>query len=891
MVRSSIGLAVAQAEVRIEGTGLVATTDSGGHYRLAAVPAGPQVVLVRRLGLASARIPVTVPISGTLTVDAVLSASALDLPGIIVTADPTSRAAGELGTASVMERDAIATQDAVDVRGVLELLPGVLLAPPGLDAPQQFALRSVPVSSTTTLTNGAPDANDLASFGTQIVVDGVPLSNNANLQTTGPRGELNVPSTAGGGIDLRTVPAATLDRVEAIRGIPSARFGDLTQGVILVETRAGRVPATLTARYDPRTFSVNGIVGRAFGSSNVLTGSLDVTETRTAPGIRDDLTRRLTGQLSHRWTPGSWTSDTRVDAFRVLQNSPERPEVVQGRASRNDDRGLRVSQRTRRPLGGSTTFEATASVDHVRRDSHTQAMLIRSALPFTDRLEPGTAVGKFIGGQYLSAVDLDGREWHVYGRLELDHRFDAAGMSHRSRGGIELRREWNGGPGFQFDIEFPPQVTFNGVQGFDRPRRFDAVPPVANTALYLDHRASAALAGMALNLQAGLRLDLLHRGTSWFSGARDQVLQPRLQAEVAPFGWFRLRGGWGRTAKLPPLSALYPAPQYFDVVNVNWFTTDPAARLAVLTTFVNDPTNPDLVLAVGTKSEAGFEIATSRRGASLAVTFYRDRTRGSAGLNPVPGFLTRDLYDFSDSSFTGQPPTLIQPPTRADTVPILVDHPANNLHLLSEGVEVSLGLPEFRPFSLKLDVEAAWAQSRLKRDGLDFGRVFAESFQMNGNRARSPYWESPIETGDRLILTYRLIHHQPRLGLIVTAAVQHTARERRRSIGGNDTLAFAGYVTRAGELISVAPEQRGDPQYADLRVVRSGFSNLPASTPADWMMSLQIAKTLPFGGRLNFFAFNALDRQGRLSQSGLGSRAYPPLRYGLTLMMPLGGVP
>jgi hypothetical protein len=224
-------------------------------------------------------------------------------------------------------------------------------------------------------------------------------------------------------------------------------------------------------------------------------------------------------------------------------------------------------------------------------------------------------------------------------------------------------------------------------------------------------------------------------------------------------------------------------------------------------------------------------------------------------------------------------------------VPILVDHPANNLHLLSEGVEVSLGLPEFRPFSLKLDVEAAWAQSRLKRDGLDFGRVFAESFQMNGNRARSPYWESPIETGDRLILTYRLIHHQPRLGLIVTAAVQHTARERRRSIGGNDTLAFAGYVTRAGELISVPPEQRGDPQYADLRVVRSGFINLPASTPADWMMSLQIAKTLPFGGRLNFFAFNALDRQGRLSQSGLGSRAYPPLRYGLTLMMPFGGVP
>jgi hypothetical protein len=890
-VQTDVGRPVARAEVRIEGTRLLAMTDSAGRYRLAAVPAGPQVVLVRRLGFAPARIPVTVPTSGTLTVDAALAASALNLPDIIVTADPGGRATGELATASVIDREAIAAQNAVDIRGVLELLPGVPLTPPGLDAPRQFALRNVPASSTTQLTQGEPGADDIAAFGTQIVQDGVPLSNNANLQTTGPRGEIRVASTAGGGVDLRMIPAATLDRVEAIRGIPSARFGDLTQGVILVETRAGAVPPTLTARYDPRTFSLNGIAGRAFGGSNVLTANLDVTETRTAPGLRDDLTRRLAGQLSHRWTPGSWTFDTRVDAFRVLQNSPERPEVVQGLASRNDDRGLRVSQRTRRPLGNSTTFEATASVDHVRRDSHTQAMLIRSALPFTDRLDAGTSVGKFIGGQYLSAVDLDGREWHLYGRLELDHRFDAAGMSHRSRGGIELRREWNGGPGYQFDIEFPPQVTFNGVQGFDRPRRFDAVPPVASTALYLDQRARAALAGMALDLQAGLRLDVLHRGTSWFSGARDQVLQPRLQAELAPVGWFRLRAGWGRTAKLPPLSSLYPAPQYFDVVNVNWFTTDPAARLAVLTTFVQDPTNPDLGFAVGTKSEAGFEIATSRRGASLAVTFYRDRTRGSAGLNPVPGFLTRDLYDFSDSSFTGQPPTLIQPPTRADTVPILVDHPANNLRLLSEGVEVSLGLPQVRPLNLKLDVAAAWAKTELARDGLDFGRVFGESFQMNANRVRSPYWESPVRTGDRLILTYRLIHHQPKLGLILTATVQHTARERRRNIGGNDTLAFAGYITRAGELVPVPPERRGDPEFADLRVARIGFFNDPEATQPDWMLSLNLAKTLPLGGRLSFFAFNALDRQGRLASPGFQGRAYAPLRYGLTVTMPLGGVP
>jgi hypothetical protein len=142
-----------------------------------------------------------------------------------------------------------------------------------------------------------------------------------------------------------------------------------------------------------------------------------------------------------------------------------------------------------------------------------------------------------------------------------------------------------------------------------------------------------------------------------------------------------------------------------------------------------------------------------------------------------------------------------------------------------------------------------------------------------------------------MVFTYRLIHHQPRLGLVFTATVQHIARERRRNVGGNDTLAFAGYITRAGELVPVPPERRGDPEFADLRVARIGFFNDPEATQPDWMLSLNLAKTLPLGGRLSFFAFNALDRQGRLASPGFQGRAYAPLRYGLTVTMPLGGVP
>jgi len=880
------GRAANSADVRIEGTPLSTMTDSAGRYRIGPVPPGPQVLVVRKIGYAPARLPLTVPATGVLIQDVTLAASALTLPDIIVTADPASRAAGEVATASVIDREAIAAQTAVSIRGALELIPGTLLQPPGLENSETFALRSVPTSSSASITVGGPGAADLAAFGTSFVLDGVPVSNNANLQTVGPRGEVRVPGTSGSGVDLRRIPAATIERVEAIRGIPSARYGDLTQGVIVVETRAGAVTPTLGGRFDPRTAGLNAVGGLPLGSAHTVTLVADATRTQGSAAAPDDISSRLSGQLSHRWEMGATTLNTRVDAWRVLQDNPERPEVLPGRANRNDDRGIRASHRGSHAFSDRTTLEWTAALDHVRRDSHTQLLLTRPTTPFTDRLEEGRAFGRYIAGTYLAALDLDGSEWQAYSRVELDKRLRAGRLNHEWRAGFELRREWNTGAGYQFDIANPPQATFNGVQGFDRPRPFDAVPAVATSAAYLDGIARIMLGGIGFTGQAGLRAEMLHRGTSWLSRVRDVVAQPRFNAEIAPLSWLRFRGGWGKTAKLPPLSMLSPPLQYYDVVNVNWFTTDPAARLAVLSTFIRDPTNDALAFSVGTKAEAGFELATARRNAALSVVFFRDKTDGGVGYAPEPGFLVRDLYDFSDSSFTGQPPTLIEPATRADTVPILVDRPANNLHLTNEGVEVSLTLPELRPLHLRLDVQAAWMKTELAKDGLDFGRTFGP-FQVDGLVPRAPYWENAVRTGDRAVLTYRLIHHQPALGLVITATVQHIAREREENVAGTDTLAWSGYITRAGELVPVPAERRGDAEYADVRKSRLDILVEPNIIPADWFLSLQVSKTLPLGGRLGFFAFNALDRMGRFSESGFGGRQFQALRYGLEVFMPL----
>lgn len=880
---------VTGATVQVEGLPMTAVSDTTGRWALGGVPAGPQTLQVTRLGYAPARLAVVVPAHGTLEQDLRMAEVALNLEGIVVTADPAGRARGELATASVLGEEAIRQQTAVSLAGVLELVPGMQLAPPGLESVSQTLLRAVPTSGAAAVTAGVSSA-DLASFGTLIVLDGVPMTNNANLQSLGPAGELSFTTSAGGGIDLRQIPASAIERVEVIRGVPSARYGDLTQGAIVVDTRTAAIPPELLVRYDARSLEASAVAGRSFGNG-VHAGSLtfDLARSRTEPGVSDDQSLRLATQLNHRARFGArdaFTLDTRVDAFQLTDDRPENANVRPEQSSWSRDRGLRISERAGLRLPFDSRLTWTLSYSRLEQRSWAASPRVRGPQPFTDRLTPGRAEGWFVEGRYLSRLTVDGAPQLLYSRLELDAVRTLWGVDHRLRAGTELRREWNSGAGYQFDIEFPPQVTFNSVQGYDRPRAYDSIPPLVQGALYLEDWMSRTLFGdVVANFQAGARLDLLHEGAWWLSGARDAVLEPRLNVELIPRTWLRLRAGWGRTAKAPSLAELFPAPQYHDVVNVNYYANDPAERLAVLTTEIKDPTNPSLGLARAIKREVGVELSLG--GATVEVVGFSDRIDGAVGLRQDPESVLRDRYALTDTILgNGIPPQIIEPPYATDTVPVLVGRPDNIVTLASRGAELTAFLPEFRPLRTRLQVQGAWIQTRQSTTGLYFGRAeIFSNFQLFQTSERIPYWRGGTEQSERALLTYRLIHHRPELGLVVTAAIQHNIHDASSDPTSVDTLAFEGYLTRRAELVPVPPAERTAPEYADLRVPRSGVLTELRATPADWLLSVQVSKTLPLSGRLSFWAYNVLDNRGIYRDVGVQRRVYQPMRFGLEMTL------
>jgi hypothetical protein len=895
------------ATLQVEGTELATRSDSLGRWALQNVPVGPQVLNVRRVGYAPVRLPVSVPVRGTRTLDVVMAVSALQLEQVTVTADRVGRARGELGTATVIDRDAIANQVATSLQGVLELVPGVVLQPPGLDAPAQFSLRTLAQSPTGGLTAGGPSAADIGAAGTLIVLDGVPLSNNANLQTVGARGE-TVPaaSTSGGGVDIRRIPAATLERVEVIRGVPSARWGDLTQGTIIVDTRAAATPPEILARLDPRTAEGSVVGGGDWQDERqALTVAFNLAQTAATRTLSSATTVRGAGQLAHRLELGVAPAqgpaqpdqrplpravfDTRADWYLLRYEAPERVDVEPGRNSFQDDRGLRISERARVAMGGGA-LELTAAYDAQAQETRETRFLSRPTLPFTDRTSEGRAVGRYIEGQYLSAYTLEGAPRLLYSRLEWErssdgHANEGAFSLAQLRAGLELRREWNGGAGYEFPLDAPPQTTINGVNGFDRPRPFDDVPPLVTSAYYADTRLVARRGQLVAELQPGLRLDVLHEGSWWASGSRSAVPQPRLTAQVSPRPWVRVRGGVGVVSKLPTVAQLFPAVQWFDVVNVNRFTPDPAERLAVLTTFIRDPTNDELEPSRATKREVALELDGGRRVGSVGLTWFNDAVAGAVTLRRDPAFLLRDRYALADTGLgTGQPGRIVDPPIGADTIPIFLDRYVNGGALDSRGVEFTVAFPEVPTLHTRLEASGAVVETRFSTDDRDFGPInTVTTFVTDTAVKRLAVFEGARQRARRSILTWRLVHHQPDLGLVVTATAQQLLTDRRYTDGQRDSLSFVGYLTRSGTLVTVPREQRLAPEYADLRRARAGGASASTSVPSDWLLSLQVVKSLPANGRLSFYFFNALDKQ--LTVGSSGSRIFPSTRFGAELTL------
>ena len=234
-------VAITDATVQIAETGQWAITDANGYFRFSDLNDGNYTLLARMLGYS----PVQISVSTSSPPDTVfyLFPLSVELETVTVTAREAA-----LGSVSQIENYAIRHTQPVSLADVLQLVPGQLAQNPELGNVAQFTIRQAP-------TNAA--AQRMNALGTALIMDGAPISNNANLQANtnilnaAPGSLPPFSSVAGRGLDLRSIPADLIESVEVIRGIPSVRHGDLSAGAVLVNTRLGAYQPKVLVRVNP----------------------------------------------------------------------------------------------------------------------------------------------------------------------------------------------------------------------------------------------------------------------------------------------------------------------------------------------------------------------------------------------------------------------------------------------------------------------------------------------------------------------------------------------------------------------------------------------------------------------------------------------------------------
>lgn len=882
--------------VPIAGATVVLSTrttvsDSSGHFVLTNVAPGHYELRVEHPRFATRLLPIRVAVGDTVRIFVRLATRFAELERVTVTAREV-RGAEPGSSASVIGRDAIEHVQASSLADVLQLVPGQPAVNPSLAGVRQSLLRQAPLSGGRDPGPGS-EADRANALGTAIVLDGVPLSNNANIQTTltilnsAPGALPSFASAADRGLDLRQLPADNVESVEVVRGVMSARHGDLTTGAILVTTRTGARAPELRLRANPQTFEMSGVAGwgAARGSGLSLDGNL--TRSQDDPRTAAGRFTRLTGNAAWRrpWgTDGRVQTVARLRLFGVIDEQQRDPGDRRYQIERwSRDRGGRVEVlgTWRRDSAGPVTLEVTGSAQLAEQGAFTQELISRDIFPVSRATRDTTAPAVFGRSEYLSRLRVDGRPLNAYARVEWRGVGAlGSGWSHQPIAGAEWRRDANLGRGRRFDPITPPRQNYSVG---DRPRDFRGIPALDIASAYVEERVRGTLAGRGVALDAGMRFDNV-APIALARGRFGTVLAPRLRARLELAPALHLRVGHGVTAKAPTLAQLHPGPRFFDLASFNYYAERPDERLSVVTTRVVEPSNEGMRAYRMTKTEGGADWRWKRADGTL--TAFREVTRGAFGTTryAVPLVYPR----LRAVAFpAGAPPVLDVVPAAIDTFLAAYDAPRNSRAIVSSGVEFTAEIPEWQLLRTSVSLGGAAVRS-LARDTdqeVAVDRLFAGTVQP---ALLGVYDAGRGSEGRQFLTSVRAVHRAPAVGMVASVLVQTTWWDDDRPVGRDAALPVA-VVDRRGVLTPLTPAEAVRPEYAALVRPVSPQALAWERRPALWLVNVRLTKTLGRDAQFAFFVNNAFaDRPLFASTRGGGlERRNPPLFFGVEALASL----
>lgn len=892
--------------LRLGSDYLWTTSDADGEFSFSNVQPGKHILEASCLGYVTVTMELDVrkDIEGLRIV---MAENSLALDEVVVTAQ---KAKDGLSTSHNLGRDALNHLQLSNTTDITALLPGGKTINPDLTTSNEFSLRE----------GGSAQGN--AAFGTAVEVDGVRIGNNASFQTMG-------------GADTRNVAVENIESIEVITGVPSAEYGDLSSGMVKINTRKGRTPTHITFSVNPRTYQAsvskgidlqedNGVLNLSAEWARAVKRLISPYESYTRSGITLSYSNTFAKVL--RFEAGATGNIGGM-------NTKDDPDAFTGEFQRERDNVFRANTSLTWLLNKSwvTNLRMDASVNY--NDNlfkYHKYESFASNQPSVHAEKEGYFLADRLPLTYFSDQVIDSRELDFAASLKYNWHKHWNNWKSSLKAGVQWKANGNVGQGEYYE---DPSLAANGY----RPRPYTDYPFMHNLSVYAEEHLTIPIASTKLEVTAGLRLENVYIKNSLYKNKA--TLSPRFNAKWQISDAFAIRGGWGITEKLPSYYILYPKPEYRDIQTYG-FSHGESTSYIYYTQPYTVIYNPELRWQRNSNSEIGIDLSLGETKVSL-VGFY-NLTKGPYNFQNVYTPYSYDILQRPDDfTMPADPQIKVDQQTGmlyirggneeywtpmdvkvTDRTFAKATKQNNGADVKRAGAELVVDFPEIKPIRTSFRLDAAYTftsylneqLSAFYQTGWSHTTLPNRSYQYVGIYANGGS-STPVINGKithNLDANLTAITHIPQARIIITCRLEMSLLRRSRNMsqyegkdyaftvedngknptGGNiyDGKSYTAvrpvaYMDLEGNIHPFTEKEAADPEFTNL-ILKSGNAYTFAQDGYGPYMSANLSITKEIGDHvsLSFFANNFTNSRPyvRSMATGIGAIFTPAFYYGLT---------
>ncbi len=741
------------------------------------------------------------------------------LQEVVVTAEESTGKS----SASVINKEAMQHLQPSSFTDILQTLPGATTKDPDLTHANTIRLREA--------SNGASSGDyDASSLGTSFVIDGAPLSTDANMQylpsdNSGADAKRN---SVGAGVDMRTISTDDIEKVEIIRGIASAEYGDVTSGVVKIDRTAK--PTPWRARFKADGFSKLLFFGKGLGWNNnqtVLNFGIDYLNAKADPTNTLENYQRITAsvRLQQKWNADAvvikWQSNW--DYTGSIDNEKIDPDIHKNREdsyrSTYHKWGWSNTLHLHQPSQDwyQLSVQANISGEVDRIDQTRLVQLTTPKNPAIDNMQEGEATVSLLPYKYTAKHTVEGLPFNVFIRPKAEFFFDTWRLNHKANIGLEWRYSKNFGRGQIYDLSYP--LNYSSTL---RPRAYYDIPATNQLSWYIQDDISFPIhERVSVDLNIGLRgVAMLGLGRAYAIDGKC-YLDPRANLTLnfpISKGKVFVSAGIGQHTKMPTLLQLSPNLLYMDLQAPDVPIAPTDETMQIYTHIIN-PTNYDLLPARNLKWEvrAGLDINKHK----LSITYFEEDMKDAfRSLMQVEAF----RYMINDRKY--------------DRL-LTYSTARNGSHIHKQGIEWQYQSPRIPVICTRFTINGAWLRTTYSNSEQMFSTEKTPGI-VNGVNVQDHYiglynW---TEGYIRESLNSNLVAdvYIPKIGLVVSATLEATIFTASKSLEKNGTP--VSYIASSDGLLHP-------------------YDALAAQDPVlktlifDYNLGQFVRRTVPFEGYLN----------------------------------------